>query len=163
MTARCLLALGSNQGRRRRQLRQALLRLRRLPGGKVLARSELYDTAPLGPRQPRYLNMAVRYRTALPPLGLLVELKRIEAGAGRRPGRRWGPRPLDIDILDYAGRKLRSPWLTLPHPRAGERAFVLAPVCDVEPSWRPQGRATAARLLERMRPEPKALFRIGAL
>ncbi len=147
-----LLLLGANLGRRRAALSQAVARLSRLPGGRVLARSRLYDTAPVGPSRKRYLNLAVRCRTALSPMGLLVELKRLEALAGRRPGPRWGPRPLDIDILDYAGRRLKSRWLTLPHPRAAARAFVLAPVCDIAPRWKPDGRTSAARLLERLAP-----------
>ncbi|MDD5627500.1 MAG: 2-amino-4-hydroxy-6-hydroxymethyldihydropteridine diphosphokinase [Elusimicrobia bacterium] len=151
----CLLLLGANLGRRRDHLRRALLRLDGLRGGKVLARSRLYDTAPLGPSRRRYLNLAVRYRTPLPPMGLLVELKRLEALAGRRPGPRWSARPLDIDILDYAGRRFKSRWLSLPHPGAARRAFVLAPVCDIAPGWRPAGRATAARLLRRLAPGPQ--------
>jgi len=150
----CLLLLGANRGRREENLRRALRLLARLRGGRVLARSRVFDTAPLGPSRRRYLNQAVRYRTALSAMGLLVECKRLEALAGRRPGRRWGPRPLDIDILDYAGRRLKSRWLSLPHPEAGRRAFALAPVCDIAPRWRPQGRATAARLLRRLRPAP---------
>ncbi|MCX5795594.1 MAG: 2-amino-4-hydroxy-6-hydroxymethyldihydropteridine diphosphokinase [Elusimicrobia bacterium] len=148
----CLLLLGANLGRRREYLRRALLRLGGLRGGKVLARSRLYDTAPLGPSRRRFLNLAVRYRTALSPMGLLVELKRLEALAGRRPGPRWSARPLDIDILDYAGRRLKCRWLSVPHPGAARRAFALAPVCDIAPDWRPAGRATAARLLRRLRP-----------
>ncbi|MBI5240276.1 MAG: 2-amino-4-hydroxy-6-hydroxymethyldihydropteridine diphosphokinase [Elusimicrobia bacterium] len=156
----CLLLLGANLGRRRENLRRAVLRLARLPGGRVLARSRLYETAPVGPGRRRYLNLAVRYRTALSPMGLLVELKRLEALAGRRPGRRWGPRPLDVDILDYAGRRLKNRWLTLPHPRAAERAFALAPVCDVAPRWRPDGRIAAARLLERLAPSAREVRRL---
>ncbi|HAM35589.1 MAG TPA: 2-amino-4-hydroxy-6-hydroxymethyldihydropteridine diphosphokinase [Elusimicrobia bacterium] len=152
MTHDCLLALGSNMGRRRAHLRRALGRLARLPGGKILARSRFFETAAVGPRQRRYINLAVRYRTALSPMGLLVELKRLEALGGRKPGRRWGPRPLDIDIIDYGGRRLRGPWLTLPHPRAVQRAFVLAPLQDIAPQWRPAGRATTARLLARLNP-----------
>ena len=151
----CLLLLGTNMGRRRDNLERALRWLGELKAGKVLRRSRTYDTAAVGPSQGRYLNLAVRYRTGLAPMSLLVELKRLEARAGRRPGRRWGPRPLDIDILDYAGRRLRGRWLNLPHPAAARRAFVLAPVCDVAPRWRPEGRATAARLLGRLRPSPE--------
>jgi 2-amino-4-hydroxy-6-hydroxymethyldihydropteridine diphosphokinase len=150
-----LLLLGANLGRRRKNLSQAVARLARLPGGRVLARSRLHDTAPVGPSRRRYLNLAVRYRTKLSPMGLLVELKRLEALAGRRPGPRWGPRPLDVDILDYAGRRIRSRWLTVPHPRALGRAFVLAPVCDIAPLWRPDGKTSAARLLERLAPSAR--------
>ncbi len=132
----------------------ALLRLNRLRGGKILARSLVYNTAPVGPSHRRYLNLAVRYHTALSPIGLMVELKRLEALAGRHPGRRWAARPLDIDILDYAGRRLKSRWLNLPHPDTARRAFALAPVCDIAPGWRPDGRTTAARLLRHLHPTP---------
>ncbi len=151
----CLLLLGSNMGRRRQRLERAAAALARLPGGRVLARSRLYDTAPVGPSRARFLNLALRYRTALSPMGLLVELKRLEAAAGRRPGRRWGPRPLDVDILDYAGLRRRGRWLTLPHPRAAGRAFALAPVCDIAPRWRPDGRTLAARLLASLAPSSR--------
>ena len=150
--AHCLLGLGSNQGRRRQNFRRALARLKALPGGRVLARSRLYDTAPVGPKQRRFLNMVLRYRTSLTPMGLLIELKRLEARAGRGPGTGARPRPLDIDILDYGSRRLHSPWLTLPHPLAAERAFVLAPLCDIAPRFKPARKATAARLLKRLRP-----------
>jgi 2-amino-4-hydroxy-6-hydroxymethyldihydropteridine diphosphokinase len=91
-------------------------------------------------------------------MGLLVELKRLEALAGRRPGPRWGARPLDIDILDYAGRRLKSRWLSLPHPGAARRVFALAPVCDIAPRWRPDGRATAARLLSGLVAGPREIM-----
>ena len=151
----CLLLLGSNLGRRRLNLDRALRWLDGPRSGRLLARSRIYDTAPVGPGRKRYLNLAVRYRTALSPMGLLVELKRLEARAGRRPGPRWGPRTLDIDILDYAGRRLRGRWLTVPHPAAAERAFVLAPVCDIAADWKPTGQATAAELLRGLRPTPE--------
>lgn len=144
MSVDCLLGLGSNQGRRRENLNRALTWLKTLPGGRILARSRLYDTAPVGPKQRRFLNMALRYRTALTPMGLLVELKRLEGRAGRRPGTSAKPRPLDIDIVDYAGRRLRNAWLTIPHPRAAGRAFVLAPLCDIAAGFKP--------LLGRLRP-----------
>jgi 2-amino-4-hydroxy-6-hydroxymethyldihydropteridine diphosphokinase len=64
-------------------------------------------------------------------MGLLIELKRIEARLGRRPGRRWGPRPIDIDIISY-GRGFRGPWLTIPHPRAQKRPFVKIPIAELQ-------------------------------
>lgn len=94
--------------------------------------SGVYGSAPVGPgRQRRYLNAVVALRTSLKPLTLLVELKRLEAAAGRRPGPRWGPRPLDLDILAYGRLRMRSPLLTLPHPLAARRPFVTAPVADL--------------------------------
>lgn len=129
---RALVALGSNVGDRLRRLRRARRALDRLPGTRVLAASGVYESAPVGPgRQRPYLNAVVALRTALKPLTLLVELKRLEAAAGRRPGRRWGPRPLDLDILSYGRVRMRTALLTLPHPLAGRRAFVTVPVADL--------------------------------
>lgn len=141
-------------GDREKHLRKALAGLGRLRGTLVLSRSRIYETAPVGPSRRPYLNMAARLRTALSPMGLLVELKRLEAGAGRRPGLRWGARPLDIDILDYGGLRLRTAWLTLPHPRVVERAFALAPLADVAPGWSPDGRRSVVELLGRLKPDP---------
>lgn len=141
------LLLGSNLGDRRSHLREALAALEQLPGSKVAARSRLYDTAPLGPSRRRFLNMAVKLRTSLSPMGLLIELKRLEALAGRRPGPRWGDRPLDIDILVYGAKRARTPWLTLPHPRLLERAFALAPLAELR-------RRPFAALLKRLNPAP---------
>lgn len=152
--ASCLLLLGGNRGDRRRHLREALDELGRLPGGRILSRSNFYETAPVGPSRRPYLNAAVRIKTTLSAMGLLAECKRLEALAGRRPGPRWGARPLDIDILDYAGRRCRGPWLTLPHPRLRERAFALAPLAEIAPSWKPDGRASVSRLLRRLNPDP---------
>lgn len=136
---RAFVALGSNLGDRRRFLRRARRALDGLPRTRVLAASGVYKSAPVGPgRQRAYLNAAVLLETGLKPLSLLVELKRLEAAAGRRPGPRWGPRPLDLDILSYGRRRLRSPLLTLPHPLAAGRPFVRAPLADLTASRRPR-------------------------
>lgn len=127
-----VVALGSNLGNRLRSLRRARRALGRLPGTRVVAASGVYRSAPVGPgSQGSYLNAAVSLRTVLKPLSLLVELKRLEALAGRRPGVRWGPRPLDLDIVSYGKTRLRSPLLTLPHPLAARRPFVAAPLADL--------------------------------
>lgn len=150
----CLLLLGGNLGDRRRKLRQALRGLAALPGTAVAARSRVYETAPVGPSDRAYLNLTAKIRTSLSPMGLLVELKRLEAMAGRRPAKRWGARLLDIDILKYGTLRLRTPWLTIPHPEILGRAFVLAPLSELAPSWKPDGlRAVAARLSE-LNPDP---------
>ena len=154
---RCLLLLGGNRGDRQATLRQALRGLARLPGTRVLARSRLYETAPVGPSRRPFLNLAVRARTALSPMGLLAELKRLEAAAGRRPGPRWGARPLDIDILSYGSLRSRSPFLAVPHPRISERSFVLAPLSDLAPSWRPTGGPTVRALLRRLNPDDRTV------
>ncbi|MBI5594780.1 MAG: 2-amino-4-hydroxy-6-hydroxymethyldihydropteridine diphosphokinase [Elusimicrobia bacterium] len=130
--ARVVLALGSNQGARLGRLRRAVREIHRLPLTAVLRASGVYETAPVGPgRQGPYLNAVVLARTGLKPLALLVELKRLEARAGRRPGPRWGPRPLDIDILSYGSRRIAARLLRIPHPLAGRRPFVTVPRAEL--------------------------------
>lgn len=142
----CLLLLGSNLGDRRRALARATAGLARLPGARPLKLSRLYETAPVGPSRKRYLNQAALLRTKLSPMGLLVECKRLEALAGRKPAARWTARALDVDIVAYGRTRLETPWLTLPHPAMAGRAFALAPLADVAPGWRLGGRAIASRL-----------------
>lgn len=138
--ARVVLALGSNQGGRIGRLRRAVRELHALPRTAVVCASSVYESAPVGPgRQGPYLNAVVVARTGLKPLTLLVELKRLEARAGRRPGPRWGPRPLDIDILSYGTRRQSTRLLRLPHPLAGGRPFVAVPRAEVD------GRRAAGR------------------
>jgi 2-amino-4-hydroxy-6-hydroxymethyldihydropteridine diphosphokinase len=150
----CLLLLGGNEGPRERRLRDALKGLASLPGSRVLARSRVYETAPVGPSSRPYLNMTVRVKTGLSPLGLLIELKRLESAAGRKPGGRWTSRPLDIDILSYGSRRVKNAWLTVPHPRVLERAFVLAPLSELAPDWKPDGKRSVSAVLRRLKPGP---------
>lgn len=128
------LSLGSNMGDSAAILRAAIAALPAATGGRVLRVSRLYETAPWGrPDQPAFLNLAVALDTAQPPHALLAALKRLEAGAGRTGGPRWGPRPLDIDILLYDSLRLDDPVLTIPHPRLHQRRFVLQPLADIWP------------------------------
>ena len=151
--ARVWLVLGSNLGSPLQNVRRALRSLSRLPASRLLKTSPLLATSPVGPvRQPDFLNCGALLSTRLSPMGLLTHLKRIEALAGRRPGRRWGPRPLDIDIILYGDRRERSTFLTLPHPRALERRFVLAALSELSPDLRPPGQSrTVTQLLAAMR------------
>jgi 2-amino-4-hydroxy-6-hydroxymethyldihydropteridine diphosphokinase len=142
------IALGSNLGDREAALsfaRRSLLRV----GVEKARFSSIYESAPVGPpgQQP-YLNQVARGLSALAPLPLLGCLKGLERAAGRRGGVRWGPRPLDCDLLDWDGRQLDTPWLELPHPRLHLRRFVLVPLGEVEPGWRhPVLGRSAAELL----------------
>lgn len=131
-----LLLLGANLGDRARTLRRAVAALRRLEGCRVEKVSRLYVTAPVGPSSRPYLNLAARLRTVRTPLGLLLEAKRLEAAAGRRPGARWSARALDVDLVEYGRVRLRTPWLTVPHPLMARRPFALAPLADVSAAWR---------------------------
>lgn len=133
--ARCYLGLGSNLGNRLANLQDALRRLE--PEFHVTSVSPLYESDPVGPAgQPPYFNAACAGETILPPRALLDYAKSIEWALGRRPGARWGPRPLDVDILLYDEQSLDTASLTVPHPRIMERAFVLAPLAALAPTLR---------------------------
>ena len=136
MTRRVLLGLGSNLGDRRRILREAV---DSLPG--VSAVSGLYETDPVGgpPNQDKYLNLVVAIDSAATPRQLLGMCHRLESAAGRVRGERWGPRPLDIDILYIDGERVDEPDLEVPHPRMWLRRFVLVPLADVAPELLPEG------------------------
>lgn len=133
------VALGTNLGDRAAQLRAAAEELERL--APVAARSRIYACPAVGgpPGQPDYLNAVVALRAGA-WLGreeaLLAELLGIEARLGRLRRERWGPRLIDLDLLDVAGAVRLGGPLRLPHPRLEERAFVLAPLLDVAPAWR---------------------------
>jgi 2-amino-4-hydroxy-6-hydroxymethyldihydropteridine diphosphokinase len=151
-----LLLLGANLGDRGAALRRAVAALRRVPGLRVRALSRVYETAPVGPSDRPYLNRALRATTTRTAMGLLLEAKTLEAAAGRRPGRRWGARVLDVDLIAYGAVRRRTPWLSVPHPRVAQRAFALAPLADVAPRWRPDGRRTVASLLAALNPDAAA-------
>jgi 2-amino-4-hydroxy-6-hydroxymethyldihydropteridine diphosphokinase len=132
MTHSVYIGLGTNLGDRLENLRNALAALP--PKVTVLAESAIYETPPWGyADQPDYLNMAVRAATDLPPLELLALLKAIEQAQGRLPTFRYGPRPIDLDILFYGDLVLESPQLVIPHPRLHERGFMLVPLADLNP------------------------------
>jgi len=113
----------------------------------------LYRTAPLGPAQPAFLNTAllVRIADAL-PAALIATLLEIERLLGRERTReeRWGPRPIDLDILIWGARVIRTPELEVPHPRLVERRFALAPLADLLPDGEVPGHGPIARLLDRV-------------
>lgn len=124
------LGLGSNLSDRRRNLAVALRRLE--PLVRVEAVSSLYETAPLGPQdQPSFFNAVCRAVTGLSPLDLLRHLQEIERGLGRRPSARWGPRPIDLDLLLYGDEVIDEPALRVPHPELPNRAFVLVPLAEL--------------------------------
>ena len=152
-----LLLLGANLGDRARTLRRAVAAIRAWDGCRMVKVSRVYETAPVGPSEKPYLNQAVNIGTTRTAMGLLLEAKMLEAAAGRRPGIRWGARPLDVDVITHGSARLRTPWLTVPHPRAAKRAFALAPLADVAGAWKPDGRRTARRLLAALAPGPETV------
>ena len=129
------LGLGSNLGNRAANLRMALCYLP--PLARIEEVSSLYETAPLGgEEQPPFYNAVCRIDTGLGPEALLRHLKQIEFAIGRRPGPRWGPRPIDLDILLCGDRVLAREGLVIPHPLLAERAFVLVPLAELAPDLR---------------------------
>jgi dihydroneopterin aldolase/2-amino-4-hydroxy-6-hydroxymethyldihydropteridine diphosphokinase len=129
-------------------LARATDQLAATPGLRVTAVSPVYETAPVGgPEQPDFLNAVVLAVTDLPPADLLRRAQAIEAAARRTREVRWGPRTLDVDIIAYGDRVSADPTLTLPHPRARERAFVLAPWRDTDPDAELPGYGPVAALL----------------
>jgi 2-amino-4-hydroxy-6-hydroxymethyldihydropteridine diphosphokinase len=147
---RAVLSVGSNLGDRLGTLQGCVQAIGGLADTDVLASSPVYETDPVGPAQPDYLNAVLIVATGLDPRALLAATQRIEADFGRvRPagGVRFGPRTLDIDIISYDEETSDDPVLTLPHPRAHERAFVLAPWHDLDPAAAVPGRGPVAALL----------------
>jgi 2-amino-4-hydroxy-6-hydroxymethyldihydropteridine diphosphokinase len=125
-----VIALGSNLGDRLANLRAAVAQLGD-EGVRVSRYSSVWETAPVPADQPSFLNAVITAETDLAPHELLGALKRIEHALGRRPGRRWGPREVDLDILFYGELSLDTPDLRIPHERIAERSFVLAPLSEV--------------------------------
>jgi 2-amino-4-hydroxy-6-hydroxymethyldihydropteridine diphosphokinase len=145
-----VLSLGSNLGNRLETLQGAVDALEDTPGVRVKAVSPVYETEPWGVApgsQPTYFNAVVLLKTTLPPSSLLERAQAVEEAFHRVRSERWGPRTIDVDIVSYADEVSDDPVLTLPHPRAHERAFVLAPWHDVEPEAQLPGRGPVAQLL----------------
>jgi 2-amino-4-hydroxy-6-hydroxymethyldihydropteridine diphosphokinase len=132
VTVSAYLALGSNLGDRLHTLQRGVDLLAR-PGLDVVRSSRVYETEPVGPAQPEYLNAVVEVRTELGPRQLLEACLGVEAELGRVRGERWGPRTLDVDVLTYDERTVDEPGLAIPHPRMHERGFVLVPLGELDP------------------------------
>jgi 2-amino-4-hydroxy-6-hydroxymethyldihydropteridine diphosphokinase len=138
------IGLGGNLGDVATTLRSAVRALAAL--GRVAAVSSLYTSRPWGvTAQPDFLNAAVLLETDLEAPELLRRLQAIERRLGRTPGPRWGPRAIDLDILTYGDLRLDESDLQLPHPRLAERAFVLAPLAELDAAFRPLYDALHAR------------------
>ena len=142
------VGLGANIGEPRRQLQDALQELGTLPKTRITATSGFYRSAPVGYLdQPEFLNAVAELDTALAP-GLLLEgLQKIENRHGRERSFANAPRTLDLDLLLYGDSIVDTPWLTLPHPRMHERAFVLQPLLELDSEISIPGKGKASALL----------------
>ena len=131
-----VIALGSNLAEPARQVRAALSALAAHPQIQIEKTSSLYVTAPVGyDDQPDFVNAVCSVRTSLDGVSLLAVLNRIEADFGRERTFRNAPRILDLDIIDFDGISSDDPHLTLPHPRAHERSFVMKPLAEILPDF----------------------------
>jgi 2-amino-4-hydroxy-6-hydroxymethyldihydropteridine diphosphokinase len=154
---RAILSLGGNVGDVVAAFASAACDLNAHPDIDVTGQSSLWRTKPWGlADQPDFLNMALAVETALTPEALLDECQSIEKGQGRIRVQRWGPRTLDIDIVVFGTLEVRTERLTLPHPRAHERGFVLAPLCEIAPDAVLGGRS-AAEWLKDLSSEPAGI------
>lgn len=155
------LGLGANLGEPAEALRWAIRRLGD-EGVVVEAVSSLYASAPQGVEdQPEFTNAACRVRTDLDPPSVLALAKELEAEAGRVDGPRWGPRPLDIDILAWDGGTWDDPDLVIPHPRLHERRFALQPLVEVDPDLALPSGERIADLLAAIPPGDQPVSRLG--
>lgn len=134
-THQYVVALGSNRRGRHGSPRQELAAAVAAIGG-VVAISPVIETAPLGPSRRRFANGAILVASTESPAELLARLKRIERDFGRRRGRRWDARVIDLDLILWSGGAWSSPGLTVPHPLFRQRSFVLRPLLAIVPDWR---------------------------
>ncbi len=144
------LSLGSNIGNRKKNLQQAIIELEKNNINSVKL-SSLYETEPIGPKQRKFYNMAGKFNTKLQPKELLNQLKQIEKKLGRTKTFRWGPRIIDIDILFYGKRIIKTKNLVIPHKEIINRAFVLVPIKEIAPNLiHPLYRKKIVTLLEQL-------------
>lgn len=129
----CYLGLGTNLGSRRKNISQAIKKIKTLKDTRILKVAKIFNSAPVGgpAGQRNYLNSALKIQTKLSPLNLLKQLKKIEQDLGRKNTLRFGPRIIDLDILLYGDQVIKTKILTVPHPRMFVRDFVAKPLCQI--------------------------------
>ncbi len=147
--ASAIIGLGGNVGDVRATFKSAIADICARAQARLLARSSDYVTPPWGDeQQPRFINACVEIETGIEPHALLAALQEVERkhGRDRANERRWGPRPLDLDLIAYDGVSLHAAELTLPHPRLFERAFVLVPLAEIAPERKIAGQRVSDAL-----------------
>jgi 2-amino-4-hydroxy-6-hydroxymethyldihydropteridine diphosphokinase len=154
------IGIGSNLGSRIENCIKAVHEISNF--ASVLAVSSIYETEPVDKEdQPDFINCVIKIETALPPHGLLVSLESIESSLGRNREEKWGPRTIDLDIIFYDNLVIQTDELTIPHPRAHLRRFVLEPLCEIAPELvHPVLRVSVSKLLEELS-DTKCVVRVG--
>ena len=153
------IGVGANVGDAAKTCRKAIGLLGEIPGVRVLRASSLYRTEPVGPQdQEWFINAVAEIRTSLAPEALLKALKELEQRLGRTPGKKWGPRIIDLDILLYGQEVIREEHLVVPHPEMHRRRFVLVPLCElasyaIHPAFGVSARGLLDRLTDPARVE----------
>ncbi|AFZ53946.1 2-amino-4-hydroxy-6-hydroxymethyldihydropteridin epyrophosphokinase [Cyanobacterium aponinum PCC 10605] len=130
-----VIALGSNLGDSQKILNEAIFTLKETEKIQLINHSHWYQTKPVGPPQPDYLNGCAIINTTLSPHQLLNTLLEIEKKFGRERKEKWGARTLDLDLIFYGDLILNTSTLEIPHPRMRERTFVLEPLAEIAPHW----------------------------
>lgn len=154
--SKVFVSVGSNLGDREFLIRKAVESMRDLSRTLVVRVSSLYDTDPVGEvDQPAFLNAVVWLETTLQPRELLWQLLLIETRMGRIRSQRWGPRPIDLDLLFYGEDKVDEPDLKIPHPEAHRRAFVLLPLSELDPEFvHPTTGESIRKMIKKVPPNP---------
>lgn len=160
---RIFVGLGSNVGDRLGNLRGAVRALSARDGIEVTATSGVYETDPVGPEQPDFLNAVVEIETELAAEELLRVFKQIEIELGRVTRERWGPREIDLDLLVYGDLHVEAEDLVVPHPQIATRAFVLVPLVEIAPTVEIPDAGSASSLLARLDRSGVRVFGSGAL
>jgi 2-amino-4-hydroxy-6-hydroxymethyldihydropteridine diphosphokinase len=145
------VAIGSNLGNPQERVLEAFERLAVLPSTRLVLRSRLYRTRPMGPQdQPEYVNAAAGLLTQLSAKDLLIELLGIERAMGRLRRERWGPRLIDLDLLWMVDSAVEQPGLSVPHPGVSSRNFVLYPLSDIAPTMNIPGHGVVLELKDKV-------------
>lgn len=156
MPEQAVLALGGNLGDRKKTIKSAIKHIKALEGVEVIKKSPLFEsfaatTEGVDESAPRYLNGVIQIETTLKPGVLLTKLREIETSHGRVRLERWGSRTLDIDIITFGSLIKAGKRLTLPHPRAYERAFVMVPWAAMDPNAKLLGHGSVAAIAEELK------------
>ncbi len=155
------IGIGSNVGDKARQCEQGISEIQKLDRHRLLARSSLYKTQPIGYiEQDWFINLVIKIETEMDAPALLSSLKEIESRLGRVETLRWGPRTIDLDILFFNDHQIQTDELTVPHPLIQDRQFVLVPLAEIDPNLtHPVLKKTVKELLEGL-PENQGVERL---